>query len=62
MLFAIIGAVIGAGLLDLVLVSASRTKKKATDANPYITTQLQLDGKSDNYVKTTTTSVTINRK
>ena len=55
---AVVGAVIGAPLVGIitgsVLVSMSRTKHKATKADKYINSDLDMKRQYDNYVRTTT--------
>lgn len=55
-------AVIVTVILDVSLVSMSRKKQKATEASAYITDALELTHQTDTYLRTSTTSVKINRK
>lgn len=58
----LLGAIIGGCITAVVLVSKSYTKMKATKAEKYIKSKLQLHGQNDVYLRTDTTKTKINSK
>lgn len=56
------GGVIGGVITACVLISKSRTKFKATKAEQYINSRLQLHSRNDVYLRTSTTKTKINNK